>query len=227
MGKTEQVLLHIIGEMKGELGRTRLIKLAYLSDYVARLLLGRSVTSFNYRLFERGPFDPAFYASIQKLGEQGFVEEHRVEEWDGCRYEIRREIPKADMTPEELFVVNRVIEEYGRLPLEVLLDEVVYKTEPARRAKEAAVLRIPIDLDSCNNRFRERFGFDLTTYLRSEAARAGGRPAGGIIENRTLTFRFSRIVIPAMIAHPRLLGALREVLRRSPVAALLDSPVRR
>ncbi len=50
----------------------------------------------------------------------------------------------------------------------------MYKTEPARRAKEAAVIRAPMDLESCNNRFRERFGFDLSTYLQSVAARAKG-----------------------------------------------------
>ena len=172
--KTDRVVLYIIARLKGELGRTKLIKMAYLSDYLGRLLLSRPITSFKYKLFERGPFDPAFYKAVEALQSGGYIAEQFMPEWDGYRYDVKKEPLPMNLPSEEMFILDRVIDEYGRLPLEALLDEVVYKTEPARRAKEAAVVRAPLDLESVNGRLRDRFGFDLAAYLRSEAARKKG-----------------------------------------------------
>ena len=174
--KTKELIYFFICRLGGDLGRTKLIKLAYLADLISRMSTGRPITSYVYQLFEHGPFDPGLYETIKALEKDGCIEERFVEELGGNRYALRGDqADPGSLSEEEMFIAERVGEDYGRLPLDILLDEVVYRTEPARRARDARALRTPLDMEACDNRIKDQLGVDLPTFLASKKAFAVGK----------------------------------------------------
>ncbi|HEX7896623.1 MAG TPA: Panacea domain-containing protein [Planctomycetota bacterium] len=169
--KTIEVLATALSRLEGNLGRTKLIKLAYLSDYFARKTIGRPITSYTYRFGDHGPFDRAFYDTLEVLGGEG-VQERRYEEWDAYRYTVPAPLAEARaLDSTERHIVESVIEKFGRLPLRQLLD-FVYSTEPMISAEPGAELR----MDVVNGSIARETGLDFDTYLASRAAlREGDR----------------------------------------------------
>lgn len=175
--RTKALLGYFIRALGGNLGRTKLIKLAYLTDLFARMTLGKPVTSYRYALYENGPFDPGFYGTVSALEAEGSLKESFHKELNGYRYEWTGTAnDTGELSREEKFIAGRVLEEYGHVPLDILLDEVVYRSEPARKAKEAGAVGLPLDMDACNNRIKDQLGCDLGAFLDSkEASKRGER----------------------------------------------------
>jgi hypothetical protein len=181
--KTIQVLALAITRLEGKLGRTKLIKMAYLSDFYARQTLGRPITSFEYKLADHGPFDSDLYGAIAELEDLG-ISEQFYQEWDGYRYKVSNTQPDlAALLPEEREIVERVIQKFGRLPLQDLLG-FVYETAPMIFAKKIGEPGAPLKMDSCNDHLKDRTGLDFETYLASRAAlrRGEGVPLDELID---------------------------------------------
>jgi|ERR1043166_7477706 hypothetical protein len=174
--QTRDLVLYFIQKLDGNLGRTKLIKLCYLTDLFHRKTSGRPVTGFQYKLFENGPFDTNFYPTVRALEQSGYIAETFVQEFNGHRYSIKKaKSPKEFLlTRDQLYVAERVAEKFGRLPLDVLLDEIVYRTEPAMKAKETGSIREPLDMDQCNNQLKNDLGLDFDTYLAAKEEQARG-----------------------------------------------------
>lgn len=174
--RTKDLVLYFIQKLDGNLGRTKLIKLCYLTDLFHRMTSGKAVTNFQYKLFENGPFDTKFYAAVRALEQEGHIEETFVSEFNGHRYSVKRaKGPKEfSLTRDESYVSERVAERFGKLRLDVLLDEVVYRTQPAKKAKEAGSLREPLDMDQCNDQLKNDLGLDFDTYLAAKEEQERG-----------------------------------------------------
>ena len=174
--RTKDLVLYFLQKLDGKLGRTKLIKLCYLTDLFHRMTSGRPVTNFQYKLFENGPFDTKFYPVVRALEHAGCIEETFVSEFNGHRYSIKqpKELKEFSLTRDELYVSERVAEKFGKLPLDVLLDEIVYRTEPAMKAKETGSIREPLDMDQCNNQLKNDLGLDFETYLAAKEEQARG-----------------------------------------------------
>jgi len=185
--RTRDLVLYFIQKLEGGLGRTKLIKLCYLTDLISRMTYGKPVTKFQYRLFENGPFDTQFYGTIKSLAQEGFIEEQFVPEFNGHRYQVKRakDPRELSLSREERIVSERVADRFGKLRLDVLLDEVVYRTEPARKAKEAGALKESLDMDQCNDQLKNDLGLDFETYLAAKAAKERGKriPVADIISS--------------------------------------------
>lgn len=168
--KTLATLSLAILRTHGEIGRTKLIKLAYLSDYFARRTLGHPITSYEYRWADHGPFDKAFFSSIGALAKQG-LEEKYFPDWDGHRYEIPSEELKVDaLDPSEREIVERVISVFAPLPLDQLLDVVYTKTEPMILARKSGKAGIALPMDVCDNAIPRKFGLDFEAYVAAKEA---------------------------------------------------------
>src|SRR3990170_4788332 len=120
LNKTTKVLFYIISRLKGNLGRTKLIKLAYLGDYISRIFDGHPITHFNYILWERGPFDFEFYKEIKLLEANNLIKENK-EEQGGANYEILGNAENAELQTNEKFIIDSVVDKFGYLPLDILL----------------------------------------------------------------------------------------------------------
>jgi len=175
--QSKALILYFIQKLGGDLGRTKLVKLCYLTDLFHRMISGIPVTGFQYRLFENGPFDPRFYDAISELEELGYIKEVFVPEFNGHRYSIKRteDIDKLALTVKERHISEQVAERFGRLRLDILLDEVVYRTEPARKAREVGAVKELLDMDQCNNSLKNDLGLDLDTYLAAKEQQAQGK----------------------------------------------------
>lgn len=173
LNKTTKVLFYIISKLKGNLGRTKLIKIAYLSDYISRIFDGHPITYFDYILWDHGPFDFKFYNEIKSLEANNLIKENK-EEQGGANYEILGNIENTELQTNEKFIVDSVVDKFGYLPLDILLDEIVYKTEPARKAREIGIKGTTLDMEDYNNLYKDKFGIDFDTYLASIEARKRG-----------------------------------------------------
>lgn len=174
--RTQDLLLYFIQKLDGDLGRTKLIKLCYLTDLFRRMTAGKPVTRFHYRLFENGPFDVRFYGAIEALEQAGYIEENFVPEYNGHRYTIKktRDPDGLSLSREERYISQRVAERFGKLRLDVLLDDFVYRTEPAKKAKEAGAVKELLDMDQVNDQLKNDLGLDFDTYLAAKEEQARG-----------------------------------------------------
>jgi hypothetical protein len=173
LSRNAQVLKFFAQHCKG-IGRTKLQKLAYISDVEARKLLGHPITSFEYYWHHHGPFDGRLYEAIEELDVTGYVQQGEIN--FGSGYQRKTVIDKGlptvfDFTPAELTVLEYVASEYIGTPLTELLSEVVYESEPML-AVNARGERLPMEI--LDNTQKNAIGFDLEEVIAAEqAAKAG------------------------------------------------------
>lgn len=170
--KTAQVLKYFAQQYqqpgsRAGIPRTRLVKMAYLVDVLAREYLGRPITDFQYYRYHHGPYDRAILEYIDELVENGLAEV-RVE-WE-ADYRTKRLWDSGvslsfDFTPAESEILRYVAMNYLRMPMEELLKDVVYPTLPMQ---ETTRLEEKLPMDALNRRLAEVVGFDLEEVLEAE-----------------------------------------------------------
>ncbi len=153
--------------------RTRLVKLIYLADLIAREYLSRPISEFRYQFHHRGPYDAAIEHAVAEL-------EGRDLAWqsDDRSGEVRfkRLYPNGaplawSFTLGENEILGYVSSNYVRMPMNELLDDVVYESHPMKVAERRF---IPLDMDSVNGRGTRAAGFDLEAVLRAERQAEAG-----------------------------------------------------
>lgn len=173
ISKTAQVLKYFAqryratsSEKRG-IPRTRLMKMAYLTDLLAREYLGDGVTDFRYYRYKHGPYDKAILGFIEELVEAGLAFEKLD---DTGEYEYKRLVDAGlpiefDFSPAETEILRYVATTYLTMPMQELLHEVVYTSTPM---VEQPVMEQLLPMDSVNNRGTEAVGFKLEDVLRAE-----------------------------------------------------------
>lgn len=130
--KNTQIVKFIVEKLSGTLGRTHLFKLIYLADYHSHRLFGKPISTFNYKWYQNGPFNSTFYNYIKEL-EGKYIREESID-FPSCRGYVYHNMPKrmrySDISEREFYILDYVINTYGKVKLQTLLDEIVYKTEP-------------------------------------------------------------------------------------------------
>jgi hypothetical protein len=170
MSKTAQVLKYFAQQYQAENGkgipRKRLIKMAYLTDLLAREYLGDPITDFRYYLYDFGPYDEEIESVIAELEAAGLAETKL--EWGqetNIKRLVDRGVPVAfDFTLVESEILRYVTTNYLTMPMHELMDEIVYPSLPMKEAKYKE--RLPMGL--MDNRGRKAVGFDLEAVLRAE-----------------------------------------------------------
>lgn len=183
LSRREEILAYFVDACSGRIGRTQLVKLMYMADFVSYRYLGRSLSEFHWTKENFGPFDDEFYRTKESLEAHGLLDEEtrrsaRGEEWHRCH--ITGPLPELSFSAGELAILNHVVKEYAKLPREYLVNEVVYKTPPFRAVRDEA-LGTPIPLDTVANEGRDAVdGLDLEDIERGrDELRAGrGVPLG-------------------------------------------------
>lgn len=154
--------------------RKRLVKMAYLSDLLAREYLGRAITEFSYYRYKHGPYDRAIVSTIDELVKAGLAEDRQV--WDGdYRKKLLLDTGVAlafDFSAGEMEILRYVANTYLRMPMEELLEDVVYPSSPMRQTSRMEEV---LPMDSVNNRGAREVGFDLEAVLRAEQEIDAGR----------------------------------------------------
>lgn len=156
--KLRDLLLYIISRFPRGVGRTRLMKIVFLVDALSMKSLGKRITSVEWRRWHYGPFSKDILDELDRLVEDGDV---LTDIGPEVRYFSLNEPPSLPSDVRE--VVDKVIREYGFLPLRKLLERVY---------KEYNIREIPLG---------ERIGLDWRDEI-IELARSAGSDKDALIE---------------------------------------------
>lgn len=113
------ILVYLVSRFPRGAGRTRLMKLLFLVDAVASRELGRPVTGVDWRRWLYGPFSREVLDVLDELVLEGRLVADPGPE---VRYMALDEPPELPV--EVRRIVDRVVDEYGFLPLKELLRRV-------------------------------------------------------------------------------------------------------
>lgn len=114
-----EVILAVVKSM-GDLveGRSRLIKLVFLLDYVSREKFGRRVTGYDWVYHFYGPYSRDLMRDLHGLVLDGWLDEW-YDPVSG-RYVYRLLADPPGLGPEVVGVVEEVVREYGSMDVEGL-----------------------------------------------------------------------------------------------------------
>lgn len=160
----------------GTLGVTRIQKLAYLADLVARGYLGRPLSEFDYRWHNHGPFDGAIYNALDELRQAGLAtEKPKLLPWGRRFREISctGTVPDLGFSDVERAVLDYVADRFARMDLDQLLRE-VYETGPMVVAQAEMNRGVRLPMDRVNFQMKDAQGVDLEAVVAAErSARLG------------------------------------------------------
>ena len=120
-----EIILYIVSRFPRGIGRTRLMKLAFVIDAVSKERLGRRLLGGKWVRWYFGPFNKAVLDVLDDLFEDAVVD--IIPSSASVRYISLEEPP--ELPPEVLEIVEEVIENYGFKHLDDLLDEIYRKWE--------------------------------------------------------------------------------------------------
>jgi hypothetical protein len=166
-----------LDRLSGKIGRTFLVKLAYLADHEARRFLGRPLTAFEYRVDNYGPFDPQFFATLDEMAAEGeIVEQHVIFPTGkpGFRLHSTGLRQASEFTAAEQAVLSYILGQNGESRLDDLLES-VYQTEPFVKA-QAQGRGTALPMDELNDAgIVELGGVRLEDAIAGHAAAVAGR----------------------------------------------------
>ena len=137
--KIEMVILYLIKKLGNRLTRTKLMKLLFISDYLAKhgkkLGLGKTITGTRYVYYHHGPFSFDVYPAIGKMdgfeiiefdlsGESRYGSLYSYGIGPNPRFNVKLKV-------EERRILDFVIRKYGYLDLDRILS-IVYNSKPMK-----------------------------------------------------------------------------------------------
>lgn len=126
--KYESVILYIAQKLGGEIrGKKKLAKLLYFVDFDSFEKNNQPITGDSYKALPMGPLPEHMSDVIQNLSSKNKIKVESVNERPGYNatevYKLATKDLKLNFTPEEVKMIDRVIQKYGHLngkELEVL-----------------------------------------------------------------------------------------------------------
>lgn len=177
--KNQQIFKFIIERLSGKLGRTHLLKLVYLADYHFHKLTGKSISTFKYMWHNNGPFDSSFYDDIKNLKENTYIEEEEVHFPNCCGYvfhDTSHHMTYDELSMQDFYMLEYVIKTYGKINLQTLLEDVVYKTEPMMELTSKKAFGEYLSMEIVDNKDKEELyeGLDPEDIIEgAEAIKEG------------------------------------------------------
>jgi|Deesub1362A_J573_1020465.scaffolds.fasta_scaffold01370_22 uncharacterized phage-associated protein len=140
--KLQMVIYYLVKKLGPNLTRTKLVKLLFLIDYIAKkgkkYGIGRSITGTKYYYYHYGPFSREIIDTLREMQGYEIVETDigRPEEFSSYYIYMEGYRPriKIDFPPEEQKIIDLVCDKYGYYSLNDLL-EIVYSLEEMKKAK--------------------------------------------------------------------------------------------
>lgn len=182
--RTQELLCYFVEKLHGDLSKSKLLKLIYLTDLYSHMTMGHPITTFVYRLTENGPYDRAFSATTSQLRDSGKLDEILDADLGKDHFSLRKPVTPSLLSEAEVFLTDKVIERFGKLQFDYQLDEAIYELEPAKSTKQSGALYKPLDLASCNFRLKdeEGIGYEAIVAAKKALEREGSIPAKDFIK---------------------------------------------
>lgn len=202
----------------GLFGRTRLMKLLYLADYEARRFIGRPLSAIKYIWYDYGPYDPQLKERIERLKGISVLTEEPIQYPNGRLGYVytRGSLPVSNsFSAPEVEILSYVWQQYSRVDLRELLDEIVYQTEPMLEAKKNEAKGKPLNMDMVNNTKASELTIPFEELVaRSAEVRQGqylthadamaavlaepAADAAALATTRLAPYRFTRAPLPTL-----------------------------
>lgn len=135
---TLKIILYLISQLDGILGKTHLQKLLFLTDLISVRRFKMKMTQIDYKKYYYGPYSPQLNQYTDELIKKGLIDEKQFpfisdKSKKFSRYYIKRRIPLKEnlmgsLGPEKVMVLDEVVNSFGNLSLQNVLD-VVYKLQ--------------------------------------------------------------------------------------------------
>ncbi len=113
------IILYVVSRFPRGVGRTRLMKLLFLIDAMATRKLGYSITGIEWRRWRYGPFSREVLDALDNL-----VKSEKLVLDAGPEIRYRALCDPPELSENIRVIVDRVVNEYGFLPLRDLLRRV-------------------------------------------------------------------------------------------------------
>jgi uncharacterized phage-associated protein len=177
LSKEEQLIAFFVARCSGKLGRTQIVKLLYMADYESRRYLGRPLSDLNYIWHYHGPFDSEIYSGITNLTNRAIIREEQIPLPSGktaYRYYGGDQPVVYNFSSLELEILGHVCRTYSTLSLRELLDDIVYETEPMKKAQAEDARGQKLDFAMIDRAKEFEFGLSTETlWKRIQAVRSG------------------------------------------------------
>ena len=144
------MILYIVKNLERgqeKVGRTRIIKLLFLADLLAKKKRRKSLTGTRYYYHIYGPYSVEIANAIDSLVRRRLLQDFPEPTEFGLAHNYkltakgRKSLSQSRLSDEEREILDRVIKLYGNLPLLDLLDS-VYATEPMKKAVPGKALSL-------------------------------------------------------------------------------------
>ncbi len=119
--KLEAVLARLCERLGGKIWKTQAVKLPYLVDLVGVHVLGSKITETRHEAWRMGVVSTSAWSLMKfEHGGDHFVVEAADYSEDAQQLAVRSQ-PSAELTAEEMAIVDFVADEYGHWPLDELM----------------------------------------------------------------------------------------------------------
>lgn len=133
------VILYLIERLNGILGKTHLQKMLFLSDLISSKRYKEKITSLEYEKYHFGPYASELDTYTSELETRGLIEkkEYNFTSDNTKTYtrfykklpeSIKPQLIKSLKPPEKVILLDEIIDSYGNLSLQEVLD-IVYQLE--------------------------------------------------------------------------------------------------
>lgn len=178
LSKEEQMIAFFVERLQEKgVGRTQIQKYVYLADYEARRFFGKPISKVPYVWHHYGPYDKELPEKLDRLKKGDVIREMPMDlpgGLSGFRYRRGDKPAPFAFSPDELVVLQFVCDQYSDLPLKELLTEVVYATEPMKKAQAEKGRSQKLDMAMVDNVRSTELGLPIAELLdRSRSAMAG------------------------------------------------------
>lgn len=145
------LILYLIEKLNGVLGRTHLQKLLFLSDLMSVKKFKEQLTKLEYQKYFYGPYSQEVKKYVDYLINSDLIEERVLSFIDDstkkyARYYLKSKISFRDKVleyfgPDKTILINEVIQSYGNIGLQSLLD-IVYNLQLVKDTEICKPLKI-------------------------------------------------------------------------------------
>lgn len=148
LSKLQSSIIYLTDKLPGSLTRTKLVKLLYLADRIAVRERGFPVTDINYRRYYYGPYSDEIVKALNYMRGFEILEVMGVSMAGRSFYTYYPgDTPRyrsLNLSPADQTILDRVIEDFGHMPLPELLD-VVYDTPEFKATDFGKDIRLATD----------------------------------------------------------------------------------
>ncbi len=137
--KLADAIYYLVDKLGRIDSRTKLVKLLYLADNLAKKRLGNTITGIKYIYHFYGPYCHDIIFKTVEMSSNGEIVEEYDPFYDKYWYYKGNVNRQIKLSNDEIKILDEIIEKYGKLKLDEIL-KIVYSTDEMKKAKPGEIV---------------------------------------------------------------------------------------